>query len=186
MTPILVAGPAVEPVTLADMRSTLRSEGGEDDLVGALIRAARLLVEATSRLALIEQTWRLTLDRWPRDRLVRLPIGPLIGLDAVRVHDGAGWVPLDPALTVLDPASDPPRLLVAPAAPEPARPMGGIEIVVRAGFGAGADAVPAPLAQAVRLLVARWFENRGDALDDASMPPDIAALVAPYRRLRLV
>jgi hypothetical protein len=38
----------------------------------------------------------------------------------------------------------------------------------------------------VRLLVGRWFENRGDALDDAPMPPDVAALVAPYRRLRLV
>jgi uncharacterized phiE125 gp8 family phage protein len=186
MIPILVVGPAVEPVGLDEMRATLRSEGGEDDLVGALIRAARLLVEATSRLALIEQTWRLTLDRWPRDRLVRLPIQPLIGLDAVRVHGGTGWGDLDPALTVLDPLSDPPRLLVAPAAPDPVRAMGGIEIVVRAGFGVGAEDVPAPLAQAVRLLVGRWFENRGDALDDAPMPPDVAALVAPYRRLRLV
>ncbi|KAA2237240.1 head-tail connector protein [Salinarimonas soli] len=185
MTPILVAGPAVEPVTLADMRSTLRSEGGEDALIEALIRAARLLVEATSRLALLEQTWRLTLDRWPRDRIVRLPLAPLVGLEAVRVHDGAVFSTLDPGLTALDPLSDPPRLLVDATAPEPGRPMAGIEIVVRAGFGAAPEAVPAPLAQAVRLLVARWFENRGDALDDAPMPPDVAALIAPYRRLRL-
>ena len=32
------------------------------------------------------------------------------------------------------------------------------------------------------MLVARWFENRGDAAADLALPADVAALVAPYRR----
>jgi uncharacterized phiE125 gp8 family phage protein len=185
MTPILVAGPAVEPVSVPEMRAALRAEAGEEALIGALIRAARLLVEAQARLALIEQTWRLALDRWPAGRLMRLPVAPVLGLEAVRVHDGTAFHALDPGLLQLDPAGDPPRLLVDPVAPDPGRPMGGIEIELRAGFGAEPQAVPEPLVQAVRLLVGRWFEHRGDALHDAPLPADVAALIAPYRRLRL-
>lgn len=185
MIPIPVAGPAVEPVSPADLASALRTGGEELALVASLGRAARLLVEASARLVLMEQTWRLVLDRWPRDRVVRLPLWPVIAVDAVRVHDGTSLAPLDPALATLDAAGDPARLLVDPGAPEPARAVGGIEIVLRAGFGAAPAAVPEPLVQAIRLLVGRWFEHRGDALADAPLPADVAALIAPYRRLRL-
>ncbi len=185
MNPIRIAGPAVEPVSVADMRAALRAEPGEEALIGSLVTAARLLVEATARLVLVDGTWRLTLDRWPRDRVVPLPLAPVLALEGVRVHDGAGFVDLAPGAAILDGARDPPRLLVAPGAPEPGRPIAGVEILVRAGFGPDPADMPAPLVQAVRLLVARWFENRGDSLVDAPLPPDVAALIAPYRRLRL-
>ena len=45
-------------------------------------------------------------------------------------------------------ASDPPRIVVESAAPEPGRPRQGIEIDIRAGFGAGRRSVPPPLARA--------------------------------------
>lgn len=185
MIPLLVAGPAVEPVGVDEMRAALRAEPGEDALVASLVRAARLLVEASARLVLVEQAWRVGLDRWPRDRVLRLPLAPVIAVDAVRVHDGAGFATLPADAVALDAGSDPPRLLVAPGAPDPGRPAAGIEIALRAGFGPAPADVPAPLVQAIRLLAARWFENRGDALSEAPMPADVAALVAPYRRLRL-
>lgn len=54
MLPVLVAGPAVEPVSLADMRLYLRLDGtDEDELVAALIAAARLQIEAATRCALL-------------------------------------------------------------------------------------------------------------------------------------
>ncbi|HYF53603.1 MAG TPA: hypothetical protein VEA41_05040 [Salinarimonas sp.] len=185
MIPINVAGPAVEPASPADLASTLRAEPVEEALIASLVRAARLLVEAQARLVLIEQTWRLVLDRWPRDRIVRLPLWPVIAVDLVRVHDGAGFATLPPAHAALDGASDPARLLVGPAAPDPGRPVGGIEITLRAGFGPSPADVPEPLIQAIRLLVGRWFEHRGDALHDTALPADVAALIAPHRRLRL-
>jgi uncharacterized phiE125 gp8 family phage protein len=187
MTPLLIAGPAVEPVTLAAMRDYLRlDDAAEDDLVAALIKAARLLVEASCGRQLIAQTWRVTLDRWPADRAVTLPVSPLMSVARVRLYDAAGiGADLAASLYRADALGDPPRVVVEPAAPEPGRSYNGIETDVVAGFGAVAADVPAPLAQALRLLVARWFENRGDGPPDPALPPEVATLMAPYRRARL-
>jgi hypothetical protein len=38
---------------------------------------------------------------------------------------------------------------------------------------------------AIKLLVAHWFENRGDVAGEQILPPDALALVAPFQRLRL-
>jgi uncharacterized phiE125 gp8 family phage protein len=71
MNPTLIAGPAAEPVTLADMRAFLRlDDPAEDELVTTLIATARECVEAASGRRLIAQTWRLALDRWPCRRIV--------------------------------------------------------------------------------------------------------------------
>jgi uncharacterized phiE125 gp8 family phage protein len=187
MTPLLIAGPAVEPVTLAEMRLYLRlDDTAEDDLVSALIKAGRLLVEGACGRQLVAQTWRLTMHGWPAGRLVLLPVSPLISVARVRVYDALGaGADLAASLYRADPVSDPPSVAIEPAAPAPGRTFHGIEIDVVAGFGPAAADVPAPLVQSIRLLVARWFENRGDTPADATLPPDIAALVMPYRRPRL-
>src|SRR5215212_7755573 len=178
MNPILIAGPAVEPVTLAEMRSFLRlDDTAEDELVAALIRTARECVEARSGRRLIAQTWQLALDRWPDNRVVELPLSPLISVESVSLF-GAGGLPITLTVTQyrVDAASDPVRIIVDPEAPVPAQPR-GIEIELRFGYGAAADAVPAPLRHALRLLVAHWFENRGDEPERAP-PQDVLALVA--------
>jgi uncharacterized phiE125 gp8 family phage protein len=187
MIPLLIAGPAVEPVTLAEMGAYLRlDDAAEDDLVTALVKAARLVVEAAAGRQLVEQSWRLTLDRWPCGRAVLLPLSPLIRVERIRVFDPFG-APQDlaAALYRAERASDPPRIVVESAAPEPGLAAQGIEIDIVVGFGPAAGDVPPPLAQSVRMLVARWFENRGDAPADLTLPAEIAALVAPYRRMRL-
>jgi len=48
--------------------------------------------------------------------------------------------------------------------------------------------VPEPLRQAIRLLVAHWYENRGLVAigrEIAVLPETVAALIAPYRVLAL-
>jgi uncharacterized phiE125 gp8 family phage protein len=188
MIPIFVSGPAVEPITLAEMKAYLRvdeDETAQDDLISGLIKAARLTVEAASRRILIEQHWRVVLDRWPRDGVVLLPLTPLIAVDAIRITDAAGTVtelPDDAFET--DAMSDPPRIIVS-GAPEPGKPHNGISVALRAGFGTTADAVPATLKLAVRILVAHWFENRGDVVGEQILPPEALALVAPFQRVRL-
>lgn len=186
MTPILIDGPAVEPVSPSEMRAYLRlDDGAEDDLVVALVKAARLSVEAASGRVLVESRWRIARDGWPESGLVPLPASPLIAVERVRVVDRDGQAADVPAdLYEADGLSDPPRVIVDPLAPEPGRARQGILIEVRAGYGATPESVPAPLRQAVRLLVARWFESRGDA-DPGPLPPDVWALVAPFRRMRL-
>ena len=80
--------------------------------------------------------------------------------------------------------SDPPHIAVS-GAPEPGRPRNGIAIELRAGYGAAPDAVPATLKLAIRILVAHWFEHRGDMAGEQILPPEAFALVAPFQRARL-
>src|SRR3954447_14953218 len=186
MIPIPIEGPAVEPVSVPDMRAYLRlDDGAEDDLVAALVKAARLSVEALAGRVMLDSLWRIALDGWPESRVIPLPASPLLAVERVRVLDRDGQAADVPdGLYEAGALSDPPRVIVDPLAPEPGRPRKGIVIEVRAGYGATAETVPEPLRQAVRLLAARWFENRGDA-DPGPAPADVMALVAPFRRVRI-
>lgn len=188
MIPIFISGPAVEPITLSEMKAYLRvddDDGTQDDLISGLIKAARLMVEAASRRILIEQRWRVVLDRWPAGGTILLPLSPLIAVDGIKVTDVSGTVADIPASTFeTDALSDPPRIAVADV-PEPGKPRNGISIELRAGFGTAPEAVPATLKLAIRILVAHWFENRGDVLGEQILPPEALALVAPFQRMRL-
>ena len=187
MTPIPVAGPAVEPVGLSEMRAYLRlDDAAEDELVAGLVKAARLIVEASSRRILTASRWRILLDGWPRGRVVHLPLSPLIAVERIAVSSDTGaTVDLPASEFAADPASDPPRILIGAAAAEPGVSRAGIAIEVVAGYGATAEAVPEPLRVAVKMLVARWFEHRGDIAGEQTLPPEALALVAPFRRARL-
>ncbi|MGO4704525.1 head-tail connector protein [Microvirga sp. 2MCAF38] len=186
MHPILVDGPAVEPVTLAEMKAYLRvDDDAEDELIAGLIKAARLMVETVSRRILIEQHWKIALDAWPPDRTIVLPLSPLVAVERVQVFDAwdvATEISAD-ALDI-DALSDPPRI-VAKTAPDPAKVQNGILIELRAGFGAEPDTVPATLRLAVKILVARWFESRGDVAGEQMVPPEALSLIAPFQRARL-
>ena len=90
MKRILLEGPAVEPVLLAEAKAHLRIDGDdEDDLIGALIVAARVAVETEIRRVLIAQSWRAILEEWPADG-VTLPIVPALSVEVVRAIDASG------------------------------------------------------------------------------------------------
>ncbi len=188
MSPILIAGPAVEPVALAEAKAFLRADGdAEDALVASLLAAAREALELATRRVFIAQTLRLRLDCWPKGRAVLLPLAPVLSVVAVRVMPASGPAAvLDAGLYRLEVAADPPGLLVDPAAPEPGLAAGGIEIDARYGFGVAAGDVPAPIRLAIQRLAAFWFEHRGDETGAArGLPGDVQALVAPFIRARL-
>jgi uncharacterized phiE125 gp8 family phage protein len=188
MNSILIDGPAVEPVTLSDMKAYLRvddDDDRQDELIAGLTKAARLMVEATSRRILVEQRWGVMLDRWPREQAISLPLSPLMAVERIKVfdRDGASTILTGDAFEA-DLMSDPPCIAVRDALP-PGRARNGIMIEVRAGYGAAPDAVPAPLKLAIRILVAHWFEKRGDVAGEQMLPPEALALVAPFQRARL-
>jgi uncharacterized phiE125 gp8 family phage protein len=189
MHSILTNPPAAEPVTLAEAKLHLRvSHDHEDGAITRLITAARRHVEAAAGVKLIRQGWSVFLDDWPADRTIRLPLAPLIAIEALRMHGEDGGVSeIDPAHYFAEPAARPPRLVLRPwrVWARPGRIAAGIEIAVTAGYGEAAAAVPAPLREAVLRLVAFWFERRGDEAEHAGLPPGFGALVRPYRELRL-
>lgn len=191
MTAALIAGPALEPVSLADVKAHLRVDTDADDvLLTAAIVSARYHVETITRRVLIEQTWRIYLDAWPRRRIVTLPVAPLIAIDAITIYDANGDpVTVDPDDYDVDAASVPGRLVLSATAPAPVgKAVNGIEIDVTAGYGPSSLEVPAALRQAVLMLVTHWYEHRGAVGHDLAVllaPLGFEALVAPYRILSL-
>src|SRR4029079_17469588 len=87
MPSMLLSGPAVEPVTLAEAKAYLRVEhDDDDDVIAALIAGARVHVEAQTRRALITQSWRIVRDFWPEGGCIAVLPAPLRELTAVRVY----------------------------------------------------------------------------------------------------
>lgn len=191
MPAALISAPAIEPVSIAEAKAHLRIDGDdENDLVGAMLVAARVYVEQLTRRALVAQGWRVYLDQWPRKRLVTLSPAPLISVDQVTIYDGDGNpVTVDPDDYAVDTVACPGRLiLLAPAPATVGRAANGIEIDVTAGYGPSGVDVPSPLRQAIVTMVAHIYEHRGPAGHDLAghIPPaSVHALIAPYRILKL-
>jgi uncharacterized phiE125 gp8 family phage protein len=185
------SGPAVEPVSLAEAKAHLRLETSADDaLVTSLIITSRLHIEAALGLALTAQDWTLVLDAWPATGVVNIPMRPVSAVSVVRVRnaDGSPEV-IDSGTYVFEGAGIPPRLVPGAGAwPTPERAIAGIEIDFTAGFGTTAASVPEPVRQAVKLLVAHWYEHRdpieiGDPA--TAIPAAVSALLKPYAVVRL-
>jgi uncharacterized phiE125 gp8 family phage protein len=189
MVAILVTPPGEEPVTREEAKAHARVDGtDEDSRIDALIAAARADVENRTGRALITQGWRIVRDGVPRGGILRLAPAPVQSVAAVTVYgeDGAPCVvPADDY--EVDVASAPGRLRLLPGRQWGVRSMNGLEVDISCGYG-GPQAVPAPLKQAILMLVAYWFEVREAAAYGAVGGPvasRTAALLAPYRVTRL-
>lgn len=91
--------------------------------------------------------------------------------DAATVLDGGDYT--------VDPAGS--RLLLK-TLPQNLRAVNAVAVAFTAGYGA-ADAVPAPIAQAILQIISALYEHRGG--DAAPTPETALALLAPYRILHL-
>ncbi len=199
----LIAPPALEPVTLADMKAHARIDADSDDaLLTGFITAARQWAENYVGRAFVAQTWRMTLDDWPEGLSVELPRPPLLAVESVRTFDA------DDASQVwaadnyyVDTISEPGRVTPRACAawPVPGRALNGVEIDYVAGYGSAADDVPEAIRLAIKQLATHWYEHRGEAvimsatrndavanLGGVNVPYVIQALLDPYRLRRLV
>lgn len=132
---------------------------------------------------LIARDFRLILPRWRWPDVQALPVAPVSIVTAVRLVDAGGSAETaDPGSWRL--AVDTHRpVLLATGAVLPGVPANGrVEVDFTAGFGAGWDAVPDDLRQAVLLLAAQFYEGRTGA-EPISGP--VAALLARWMALRV-
>ena len=157
MTLVRTSGPAGEPVSVAELKHFLRlAHDSEDALLAGLIRAAREDVERAAGLALLDQEWRLVLDRWPQSGMVFLMRHPVREVIAVTIYDGDGEPSVLPfSAYEADVLSRPARIALKQAAPDPGV-LNGIDIEFAAGFGEAGPDVPATLCRAVLILAAHW------------------------------
>lgn len=170
--------PASEPVTLAEARIACdlwADESAHDDHLTILIAAARRLIEERTGLALITQTWRLTLDRFPvgEDHLY-LPRAPLQSVSSVTYTDTAGdsqtW---DSDDYIVSTDHRPGRISPAfgqvwPTARDQAD---AVAITYIAGYGDAASDVPNLARHAVLMVIREWFDRPEGAVIGATRTP---------------
>lgn len=190
-----ISGPAAEPVTLAEAKLFLRVDTSADDAgITAMIAAARLAFERETGLVLLNQDWEWTLDRFPDPglegrRTLELPLAPVAEIQEFLVRDNAGAETDIPSTDyVLDVAAALPRLVERGRNlwPRPQASASGVRLAFTAGFGASASDVPADIRQALLELVAHAYERRGLGESEFDLSSSgVAALLAPYRRVRL-
>ena len=184
----VVTPPSVEPVSVAEVKAQARVDlADEDTLIEGYIRAARETLERLLWRAFITQTLELTLDGWPEGSEIRLPRPPLQSVTAVRYTTEDGTLKtLDPALYVVDAASEPGRVVLKRGKSWPSEtlvPAAGVKVEYVAGYGDQASDVPEPIRQAILLLAAHWYEHR-EAVSDGRMvevPMGVWWLVEPLR-----
>lgn len=178
----LAAAPTVEPVSVAEVQTSLRVDSDADeDLVTALAVAAREWCEAATSRAFVTQTWRLRLDAWPAGGSFLIPRPPLVSVSSVSYIDAAGvsqtWASSNYIVSAdLEPA----RLSLASGSSWPttaARPD-AITITYTAGYGGPAQ-VPQPLRAAI-LLHAQILYDR-DSKERESLEKARDSLLGLYR-----
>lgn len=174
---------------VAAFRAHLRlGTGFADDTTGdalliQYLRAAIAAIEARTGKVLIARDFRLILPRWRWPDVQALPVAPVSIVTAVRLVDAGGSAETaDPGSWRL--AVDTHRpVLLATGAVLPGVPANGrVEVDFTAGFGAGWDAVPDDLRQAVLLLAAQFYEGRTGA---EPIPGPVAALLARWMAVRV-
>ena len=176
----LITEPASEPVTLDEAKLFLRIDTTDDDaLLASLITASRRLIEQTTRKCLLQQTWRFGVDRWPVTSLLRLPLAPLMSLSMVTVMDGTGnRLAQNLANFQINPTSVPPTIQAKPLPPISMACEGGIQVDAVFGYGTTAASVPQPLRVAVLMVLAQFYETRGQG--DFALPASVQTLIAPF------
>lgn len=163
-------------LTLTDAKQWTRVTGDHDDWDFArMIHAVAREAEDYAQIALLDQTIRILLPRWPRGH-VRLPIVPILARNSVSVT-----INTDPWPDMLLGGGSRPLLMMCGNPPP-----GVVVIEYRAGFGALPENIPADIRQAMLDQVAVYYDARG-AVDakTVTLSPQFARILGRYRGVGL-
>lgn len=179
MSRIIVTPPTEYPVSLAEAKAHLRVDlDHEDTEIQQCVAAATERAEEFRGEQFCTAVWRLALDRFPSacerigwsetypfDRgAIVPPRPPLISVASITYVDTNGATQtLSPSAYQVDAISRPGRIVPAYGESWPATRSQPNAVLVQysAGYGA-ASAVPAKIKQAILLMTADLFWNRGD------------------------
>lgn len=163
-------------LALADTKLWARVDSDfEDSAFARMIEAVGREAEDYAQIALLDQTIRILLPRWPRGH-VRLPIVPILDRASISVTvNTQPWPDV-----ALDGGTRP--LLMICGNPPP----GVVVIEYRAGFGSMPEAIPADIVQAMLDQVAVYYDTRG-AVDAkaVTISPQFARILGRYRGVGL-
>ncbi|MFQ5954721.1 MAG: hypothetical protein ACE5JZ_06640 [Kiloniellales bacterium] len=210
-----VLAPQDLPLTLGGAKAFLKiedSDTADEALIMAVMRAAVAHVETFTGRVLITQTWRLSLDNWPRRRsalarlwegvregadiitgqdFIEIPRPPLQSVTSFQIFDTSdAATEVDSSIYFVDTESEPGRVGLRFAKTWPSttlRPHDGVQITFVAGYGDDGNAVPDDLMAGLRLLLAHFHEHRAalDQATDIAVPRAVKELLGPHRIMRV-
>lgn len=212
-----LTAPAEQPITLSLLKSHLRvSHNAEDSYLSSLIPVATEMVERYLSRRLVVRSVRMWMDFIPGTgneytlygagtaqipvryanigmfRWFELQGAPVTTIDSMEYIANDGSVNVFPSSLYIKDYVDqdmPARILLQRGAvwPTDLQVAHSLRVTYNLGYGAAA-AVPATLKQAVLLIAAALFSNRGDnadAMGDVLELPAVRACLAPLRIPRL-
>lgn len=157
----VATAPAIEPLTLDDVRTHLRIDDNElDSKLLRLIRVARNHAESMTGRALITQTIDVTYDRWCTT--IVIPRGQLQSVTSVKYQDqDDAEQTLDTSVYRVVTAVDPGRIRLDYGQSWPDLYPVDATITIRAvvGYGDAATDIPEEIIQGMLLLIGHWLEN---------------------------
>lgn len=169
-------------IGLEEARQYLKVDTTDDDaLICSLITVAEDAVEKLTGRKLLTTDFTYTLDIPPDPILI--PYSPLQEITKIETVALDGTITVaDPANYVVDVSQDQMgRIWLKPGCSWPAhRGFASFMITGKAGYGADASAVPAPLKTAILIALAILYENRGK-VESQVLLDSISALCWPYR-----
>lgn len=161
MNVVLVTPPAVEPVSLDEVKlhcDIVRTD--QDAILAMYVAAARRAAELYQRRALITSTWDATFDVCDVRLGIRLPKAPLQSVVFVTYRDQSGNVQtLDPSNYQVVTGTPGGVFRVGVGWPSLSAGPGALTIRFVAGYPSPAD-VPQSTKLAILLLVGHWYEHR--------------------------
>lgn len=185
----LITPPASEPITLTEAKAHLRVTHSDDDAIIALyLSAVRQHIDGRDGWlgrALVTQTWELSLDAFPLDNTIRLPMPPLQSVVSVKYDDTIGdEVTLSTDAYAVDAESQPGWVVInAGSAPAIWSGINAVRIQYVAGYGAAA-AVPSSIKAALLLMLSALYENRSEVVigqTAITLPFASKALLQPFQ-----
>lgn len=178
---VIVTPPAVEPVTLEDIKLYLRVDHDDEDaLLNGLIVAAREHAEKITNRVFVTQTWDYHRDNFIN--AIDLPFGSLQSVVSVKYVDTGGIEQiLDPGVYEVDILNEPGKVTLGyqQAWPSIRSVPNAVSIQFIAGYGDATNDVPDTVRLAIRSLVSDYYDSRADSA--TGMSEAIQRLLAPHK-----
>jgi uncharacterized phiE125 gp8 family phage protein len=185
MTLITVTPPAVEPVTLDEMKAQVRQDFSNDDVfLSSCIVAARAFVENFTRRRLITQVVEFRRDGL--GGVIRLPVAPIQSVTSITYLDSANTEQvLATDLWRVRKSVDPWQIIPAHLVTWPTvlPDLDTVGITMTVGYGDAGSDVPADIRAALKSMAAHFYENREGVIvgtSAAEMPLAVRDLLMPH------
>lgn len=180
MTINFITDTTIKPVLLDEAKDYLRISGDQEDAaIAGFIAAAADVVFRQCSIVLVNRDLTASI-REGDAKQISLPFRPVSMVQTVvEIRPDGTRNSLNSADYRLQSGLFP-RLHLLRTSQHP------LEVTMTAGFGADWNAVPADIQQAVLMIVAHFYANRGDTSSGRALGDSgAAALLAPYREPRL-